>query len=122
MLATRTESKLQAVEMRVLRAIKGPTLKDRIRNTTIRAELHVTPLLEEIERIRLSWYGHLMRMEEERRPKRYLMWKPEGKRALGWPRERRIEGVKVALNKRGTSLQEVKNFKRFLRGSPTDRQ
>ena len=52
-LTRRTESKLQAAEMRVLRTIKGVTRKDRIRNTTIRAEFHVPPLLEEIERNRL---------------------------------------------------------------------
>ena len=130
-LTTRTESKLQAAEMRVLRTIKGVTRKDRIRNTTIRAELQVPPLLEEIERNRLRWYGHVMRMDDNKKPKRYLMWKPEGKRPAGRPRKRWIEGVEVALGNRETSAQEVKTNKKyddrrdwrgFLRGSLTDGQ
>ena len=130
-LTTRTEPKLQAAEMRVLRTIKGVTRKDRIRNTTIRAELHVPPLLEEIERTRLRWYGYVMRMKEDKKPKRYLMWKPEGKRPVGWPRKRWIEGVEAALGNSGTSVQEVETNKKYddrrdwrgvLRGSLTDRQ
>ena len=130
-LTTRTELKLQAAEMRVLRTIKGLTRKDKIRNTTIRAELHVPPLLIEIERNRLRWYGHVMRMEDDEKPKKYLMWKPDGKRPLGRLRKRWIEGVEAALGNRGTSVLEVETTKRYqdrrdwrglLRGSLTDRQ
>ena len=69
-LTTSTESKLQAAEMQVLRTIKGVTRKDKIRNTTIRTELHVPPLLEEIERDRWRWYGHVMRMGDDKKPKK----------------------------------------------------
>lgn len=37
-------SKLQAIDMKFLRAIKGVTLLDRIRNETIRSELGVKPI------------------------------------------------------------------------------
>ena len=84
-LTTITESKLQASEMRVLRMIKRATRKDRIGNTIIRAELHVPPLLEEIDRSRLRWYGHVMRIEGDKKPKSYLMLKPEVKRLVGRP-------------------------------------
>ena len=75
----------------------GLTRRDRIRNTTVRAELQVTPLLEEIERSRLRWYGQVMRMEEDKQPKRYFMWKPEGKRPVGRPRKPWMERVEAAL-------------------------
>ena len=52
-LTTKTESRLQAAEMRVLRLIMGVTRKDRMRNSRIREELKVTPLLEDIERGKL---------------------------------------------------------------------
>ena len=131
LLTTRTESNLQAAEMRVLRTIKGVTRKDRIRNTNIRAELHVPLLLEEIERTRLRLCGHVMRMEEDKMPKRYLMWKPEGKRPAGRPRKRWIDGVEATLGNKGISVQEVDTNKKydnrrdrreFFRGSLTDRQ
>ena len=53
-----------------------------------------------------------MRMEEGKKPKSYLMWKPEGKRSVGRPRKMWIEGVEEALGSRGTSVQEVETTKR----------
>ena len=59
------------------------------------------------------------------------MWKPEGKRPVGWPRKRWIEGVEAALNNKGTSVQDVvtnmryddrRDWREFLRGSLIDRQ
>ena len=78
-LTTWTESKIQAAEMQVLRTIRGVTRRDRMRNTRIREDLHVTPLLEEIERYKLRWFGHVMRMDDQRKPKKYLKWRPPGK-------------------------------------------
>ena len=101
---------LQAAEMRVLRLIMGVTRKDRMRNSRIREELKVTPLLEDIERGKLRWYGHVMRMEEERKEKKYLMWRPPGKRRVGRPRKRWIEGIDRALERRGTSREEVERY------------
>lgn len=130
-LTKKTESKLQAAEMRVLRLIKNVTRRDKIRNEYIRNELNVLPLLDDIEKNKLRWYGHVMRMEEQRKPKKYLIWKPQGKRPVGRPRKRWLEGVATALDKRGTSLLEVEennmyeereNWRRFLRGVPADRQ
>ena len=81
-LSTKRESRLQAAEMRVLRLIMGVTRKDQMRNSRIREELKVTPQLEDIERGKLRWYGHVMRMEEEGKQKKYLMWRPPGKHLL----------------------------------------
>ena len=67
-LTTRTESKIQAAEMRVLRTIKGVIRTDRITNTAIRAELKVEPLLDTIEKRSLQWHGYIMRMSDKRYP------------------------------------------------------
>ena len=129
-LTSKTESQLQAAEMRVLRTIRGVTRRDRMRNSQIRAELQVVPLLEDIERNKLRWYGHVMRMTDDRKPKKYLQWRPAGRRPVGRPRRRWIEGVGSALTARGTSLGEVEESRRyedrgewrsFLRSSPADR-
>ena len=37
-----------------------------------------------------------MKMEEDKKSKRYLFWKPEGKRPVDRPRQRWIEGVEAA--------------------------
>ena len=50
--------------MRVLRRIKGVTLKHKIKSVDIRKELGVNSLNEKVREIRQRWYGHMQRMEE----------------------------------------------------------
>ena len=108
----------------------GVTRKDQVRNSRIREELKVTPLLEDIERGKLRWYGHVRKMEEERKQKKYLMWQAPRKRQVGKPRRRWIEGIDRALERRGTSREEVERYnryyerqkwRRFLQNSPADK-
>ena len=49
-LTSKTTSKLQAAEMRVLRRIKGVTRLDRLRNEDIRKELGIDSILDQVER------------------------------------------------------------------------
>ena len=116
--------------MRVLRLIRGVTRWDRVRNVQIREDLNVTALLDEIERRKLQWYGHVMRMEEGRCPKKYLDWRPQGKRPVGRPRKRWIEGVEKAVRRRGSTMEEMRNsqlyydrdrWRHFTLVLPTDR-
>jgi hypothetical protein len=46
---------------------------------------------------RIAWLGHVMWMDDERRPKRILQWKPIGKRIRGRPRKSWIAGIKKYL-------------------------
>ena len=71
-LTSKTESKLQVTEMRGLRLIKGVTRRDRMRNLDIRQEFKIVPLLEDIERSRLRWYGHVMSMDEVKKQRKYI--------------------------------------------------
>ena len=89
-LTAKTESRIQAAEMRVLRLIRGASRRDRVRNVKIREDLGVTPLLQFIEKRRLQWFGHVKRMSEDWCPKKYLTWRPMGKRPLGRSRTRWI--------------------------------
>lgn len=60
---TKTRSKIQAAEMRVLRLIYGVTKRDYIRNERIRREFNV----ESINNIIISplrWYGNLRRINK----------------------------------------------------------
>ena len=128
-LTSKTSSRLQAAEMKVLRTIRGVTRMDRLRNDQIRSDLSVKPLLKEIEEKKLRWYGHVKRMDEERLPKRYLEWKLQGKRPVGRPRKRWIDGISEALERRGVELSDVEEARmyedrenwRHIMYSPTDR-
>ena len=85
--------------MKVLRLIKGVNKMDKIRNTILREDLDVKPLLNVIEEGRLRWYGHVKRMEMGRITRKYMDWKPQGKRPSGRPRMRWMKGVETALEK-----------------------
>ena len=50
--------------MRMLRRIKGVTLRDKVKSVDIRKELGVNSIQEKVREMRLRWYGHMQRMEE----------------------------------------------------------
>jgi hypothetical protein len=47
-------------------------------------------ILERLESNMLKWYGHVLRMEDNRWPERIMTWSPEGRRGrpeIKWERE-----------------------------------
>lgn len=112
-LNTIQKNKLEAVEMRVLRIIKGVTLRDRLRSREIREDLNIEPIIEYAERNQLRWYGHLKRMDEGERLRRMLEWRPEGRRRAGRPRKRWMEAVSEAIESRGRTLAEVEEDRQY---------
>ena len=42
------------------------TRRDRIRNTVIREEVKVEPVIQTIQKHALRWFGHITRMSEDR--------------------------------------------------------
>ena len=108
-LTSRTRSKVQAAEMKVLRLIKGVTRMDRIRNVNIRNELEIVDILKLIERGQLRWFGHVKRMENDRYPRKFLEWQPDGTRPVGRPKKRWRENVDSAMRRRGYSIQQVED-------------
>ncbi|XP_076052749.1 uncharacterized protein LOC143032168 [Oratosquilla oratoria] len=99
--------------MRVLRIINGVTRRDRVRNEYIRKELYIDSIIVFVERAQPRWYGHVMRMEDNRTPKRWLNWRPRGRRPPGRPRKRWCDNINEALRNRGSSLQQVLQERRY---------
>ena len=58
------EQILEKTEMRMLRRIKGLTLRDKVKSVNIRKELAMNGIQEIVREMRLRWYGHMQRMEE----------------------------------------------------------
>ena len=50
--------------MRMLRKIKGVTLRDKVKSVNIRKELGTNSIKEKIREMKLCWYGHMQRMKE----------------------------------------------------------
>jgi hypothetical protein len=49
----------------------------------------------------MRWAGHVARREEGRGVYRVLIWRPEGKRSLGRPRDRWEDNIKLDLREIG---------------------
>jgi hypothetical protein len=50
---------------------------------------------------RMRWAGHIARIGENRNAYRILVGMPEGKRALGSPRRRWVDNIKMDLREIG---------------------
>jgi hypothetical protein len=61
---------------------------------------------------RITWLGHVMRMDDKKTPKRILQWKPMGTRTRGRPRNRWIAGTEEDLQIMGVRRWRKKREKR----------
>ncbi|XP_063585426.1 uncharacterized protein LOC134762814 [Penaeus indicus] len=89
---------LEATEMRMLRRIKGVTLRERERSTDIRRELGVSDINEKVKEIRMRWYGHVKRREEGHPAKVAMESIVPGRRPRGRPKKRWRDNVKEDMS------------------------
>ena len=92
------EQYLRIFERRILRKIFGP-VQNEDGSCIIRMNYELNKLIENADIVRfikgrrMGWLCHVMRMDDERTPKRLLEWRPIGTRIRGRPRKRWIEGI-----------------------------
>jgi hypothetical protein len=98
---SKNENRITAAEMKILRSL-GRARRDRCRNATVREQER---LIDGIEKRKLRWYGHVVRMAEDRKPRQIL----EGKRGRGRPRKVWIDDIKEAAGRRGKTIQEARS-------------
>jgi len=103
----REERKLRVFGNMVLRRIFGPRKDEvtgewrRLHNEELN-DLYYSPnIVRVIKSRRMKWAGHVVRMGEERGVYRVLVGKPEGKRALGRPRRRWGDNIRMDLQEVG---------------------
>ena len=84
----RMRSQVQASEMRFSQKIEKVILFNKVRSSEIRKSLNIEPVLLQIKRSQLRWFGHVSRMPQERLPKQALHAKANGRRPVGRPRTR----------------------------------
>jgi hypothetical protein len=94
--------------MKFLRRSLGKTRRDRCRNATVREQLKEESLIDGIERRKLRWCGHLVRMAEDRKQRQILEARREGKRGRGRPRKVWMDDIKEAAGRRGKIIQEAR--------------
>ena len=59
------QEKLDVAEIRMLRWMSGVNKQDRIRHERIRGTTKMGEISNKVQEIRLKWYGHVLRREEE---------------------------------------------------------
>jgi len=104
------KNKLMLFERKVLR-IFGPTKeKDGTWRIKTNDELikHKN-IINHIKAQRLSWFGHLHRMPEERMVKRVYKWKPTLTRPLGRPKNRWEDDIRNDMKK-----LKIKNWTSYI--------
>ena len=67
--------------MRYLRKCKGKTRSDRIRNSQITVILNQESVTKIVDGRELRWFGHLMRIESNRKPRQIWVQKLRGCKA-----------------------------------------
>jgi hypothetical protein len=100
----------QATEMKYLRAVKGLTKMDRVRNTDVREDLDTEGILQFIEGKQLGWWGHMQRMTETRQVKRIWEARNRIRRGRGRPAESWDSAVGRAIVNRGKTVVEAKKL------------
>ncbi|KAK4876924.1 hypothetical protein RN001_009430 [Aquatica leii] len=93
--------KIMAVEMDHLRRSARKPRLEHVRNDEIRRTMEVTEtIIERIEKRSLKWFGHILRMEENKWPKRLFAWKPTGKNKKSRARCSWNDGIRKAMRDR----------------------
>ena len=92
-LTKKQQSKVQAIQMNVLRRIEGVNRLDRVRNADIRERLNQegVTVLDLVKRRQESWKGRLEEMSFEKTTKKVFVGEMKGKRPRGRPRLRWID-------------------------------
>ena len=103
------EQILEKTEMRMLRRIKGVTLRDRVKSVDIRKELGVSSIQEKVRETRLRWYGHMQRMEENNEVRAVGDMRVPGKRPRGRPRGRWVDGFRRDLQALRITPEDVQD-------------
>lgn len=100
-LSKRHRQQINAVEMDFLRRGCRVSRLEHVTNAEIRNRMQKnTTSIDEIEKRRLSWYGHIQRMNANRWPNRILKWNPPGQRRRGRPPDTWIKQVQEDMRDR----------------------
>jgi hypothetical protein len=122
-------NKVMVFEKKVLRKIFGPT-KERDGTWRIKTNGELDKLIRHkniinyIKAQRLSWFGDLQRMAEERMVKKVYKWKPMLKRQLGRPKNRWEDEIrnymkKLKIKNWTSCIQDRNNWKLYVEKGKT---
>ena len=96
--------KINTCEMRCLRRAANLTIRDRVKNEHIRQLVGTTPCSKYIQRQKIKWFGHVVRMEDQQLPAQAFYQRRSAVRARGRPRRRWIDDISEIVKKHKMTL------------------
>ena len=93
---TYTQQLLRTTEMKIIGAIQGKTLRDKIRSDQLRHLSGIQDIIKLANVRRREWDDHVDRMEETRLAKIVRDNRPQGIRSRGRPKKRWKESLNTA--------------------------
>jgi len=94
--------------MSVLRRICGITRRDRRPNEDIKQELGVKlDIVQRLQRRRLTYLGHVARMNTDRYPNLLLHGYGSGQRTRGRPKKKWVDNIKEDCTELGITINEA---------------
>lgn len=113
-LSGRNRKRVETVEMDYIRRASRVSRLERIPNQEIRRRVKRTyTTIDRIETRQLLWYGHVMRMEENRWPKKAMKYVPTNRRKRGRPALTWINGITEIMRDRAIDEEEWRNRERW---------
>jgi hypothetical protein len=104
------ENRIIATEMKFLRRTVGKIRRDKWRNNRIREALNQEPILNYIERRSMQWYGHVVRMQDYRKPKQAMEVRREKRTGRGRPRKTWKDCVIDVARRKAKTLADMKRL------------
>ena len=122
-LTKRDRKQLNIFERKVYRGILGPVYDNEKENWRILTNKEIYAMVKKptiTETIRLHWFGHVQRMEENRIPKRVLCMnlettRPRGRQRNRWQDEVREDGSMVGGEEWQEKVYDKEEWKKLLR-------
>ena len=99
--------KLEVTEMKMCSWACGHTLRDHVRNDSIRERLKVESITERYRKTRLRWVGHVKRGDHDYFGRNNLEMAPPGRRKRGRPKQGWMDCVNRDTKAIGTTKYEV---------------
>ncbi|XP_063588872.1 uncharacterized protein LOC134766047 [Penaeus indicus] len=107
------ESKMEVVEMRMLRFSLGLTRINRVPNAEVRKQLQTRRFGDKL-RERLRWFGHVKRRPEDYVGRKMMEMTPPGKSRRGRPKRRFMDAVKEDMKIVGMLEDTANRNKAFV--------
>ncbi|KAK4874460.1 hypothetical protein RN001_013820 [Aquatica leii] len=104
------KSKIQAIDMKYLRKVKGITRRDRIKNDVVRDKLGAKHIIKFVEKQKLKWFGHTCSMKNNRQVKQIWEAGIQKSKAKGRPRKTWNDEISKVLQEKGKTWTEAKTL------------